>query len=300
LEEEMNTNVILTCAITGSGGSHLKYDGVPKSPEEIADSAIKAAKAGASIVHLHAREPITGTPCRNLEYYEEAVRLIRSSDTDVVINITTGMGGDYVPDMDDPTKLAEGSDMVNVEERMQHIVKIKPEICTLDCGTFNDGANISYVATLDMLRASARKIMEAGVTPEIEAFELGHIWQAKILIDEGLLPENTLFQLCMGVPYGAEATADNLIAMRNALPKGFNWGAFGIGRNQMPMMAQSVIMGGNARVGLEDNIYLDRGVFATNEQLVTKGREIIERLGGKILTPAETREKLFLIQHSMV
>ena len=293
-EIQMNRDVIISCAITGGGDSHLRHKGVPSTPQQIADSAIAAAKAGAAIVHLHVREE-DGTPCRKVELYEKTCQLIRESDVDVIINLTTGVGGDYIPDAEDPMKLGEGSDLLTPAERIEHVRRCKPEICTLDCGTFNDGDNIAYIATLDTLRETAKQLLELGVLPEIEAFELGHINQAKILLREGLLPENTIFQLCMGVAYCAEATTSNVVAMHNTLPNEVkNWGCFGVGRDQMSMMAQSVIMGGNARVGLEDNIYLDKGVFATNEQLVVRGREIIERMGGHVLTVAQARVKLGL------
>ena len=253
----MNRDVILTCAVTGSGDSHLKHPNVPSTPQQIADAAIAAAKAGAAVAHIHVREA-DGTPSRRLELYEETVDLIRQSGTDVIINLTTGMGGDYVEHPDDPTVFGPGSDMVSPAERVKHIEKIKPEICTLDCGSFNYKAT-TYLSTYAMLQESARRISATGVLVEIEAFELGHIWQAKELIKEGLLSEKTIFQLCMGIPYGAEATVDNLVAMRNALPQGANWGAFGIGREQYPMLAQAIIAGGNARVGLEDNIYISKG-----------------------------------------
>ena len=284
----MNRNVILTCAVTGSGDSHLKHPHVPSTPEEIAASAVAAAKAGASVVHLHVREA-DGTPCRKLEYYQEAVRLIRESGVDVIINLTTGMGGDYVEDPDDPTIFGPGSDMVGPAERVRHVEAIKPDICTLDCGSFNYKST-TYLATYAMLRECARRITAVGVRVEIEAFELGHIWQAKELIREGLLPPETLFQLCMGVPYGAESTTKNLLAMIDALPAGAHWSAFGLGRDEFPMVAQAMLNGGNVRVGLEDNIYLDKGVFATNEGLVTKAVDLVERLGGRVLTPAEARE----------
>lgn len=288
----MNNNVILTCAVTGSGDSHLKHPGVPSTPRQIADAAIAAAKAGAAIVHLHVREA-DGTPSRRLELYEETVDLIRQGGTDVIINLTTGMGGDYVEHPDDPTVFGPGSDMVGPAERVAHIEKIRPEICTLDCGSFNYKST-TYLATYAMLRESARRISAAGVLPEIEAFELGHIWQAKELMAEGLLPENTMFQLCMGVPFGAESTPKNLSAMIDALPAGVNWGAFGLGRDEFPMVALTMIHGGNVRVGLEDNIYLDKGVYASNEQLVEKAVRIIRELGGKAATPAEARKKLGL------
>ena len=290
----MNKDVILTCAVTGSGDSHLKHPGVPSTPKQIADSAIEAAKAGAAIVHLHVREA-DGTPCRKLEYYEEAVDLIRQSGVDVIINLTTGMGGDYVEHPDDPTIFGPGSDMISPAERVKHIQVIKPEICTLDCGSFNYKTT-AYLSTYAMLKESAKLITAAGVKTEVEAFELGHIWQAKELIREGYLPESTMFQLCMGIPFGAESTPRNLTTMIDALPQGVAWGAFGIGQDDFPMVAQAIINGGNARVGLEDNIYLEKGVFASNGQLVEKAVKLIETLGAKTLTAAEARKKLGIVK----
>ena len=290
----MNKDVILTCAVTGSGDSHLKHPGVPSTPKQIADSAIEAAKAGAAIVHLHVREA-GGTPCRKLEYYEEAVDLIRQSGVDVIINLTTGMGGDYVEHPDDPTIFGPGSDMISPAERVKHIQVIKPEICTLDCGSFNYKTT-AYLSTYAMLKESAKLITAAGVKTEVEAFELGHIWQAKELIREGYLPESTMFQLCMGIPFGAESTPRNLTTMIDALPQGVAWGAFGIGQDEFPMVAQAIINGGNARVGLEDNIYLEKGVFASNGQLVEKAVKLIETLGAKTLTAAEARKKLGIVK----
>ena len=290
----MNKDVILTCAVTGSGDSHLKHPGVPSTPKQIADSAIEAAKAGAAIVHLHVREA-DGTPCRKLEYYEEAVDLIRQSGVDVIINLTTGMGGDYVEHPDDPTIFGPGSDMISPAERVKHIQVIKPEICTLDCGSFNYKTT-AYLSTYAMLKESAKLITAAGVKTEEEAFELGHIWQAKELIREGYLPESTMFQLCMGIPFGAESTPRNLTTMIDALPQGVAWGAFGIGQDEFPMVAQAIINGGNARVGLEDNIYLEKGVFASNGQLVEKAVKLIETLGAKTLTAAEARKKLGIVK----
>lgn len=290
----MNKDVILTCAVTGSGDSHLKHPGVPSTPKQIADSAIEAAKAGAAIVHLHVREA-DGTPCRKLEYYEEAVDLIRQSGVDVIINLTTGMGGDYVEHPDDPTIFGPGSDMISPAERVKHIQVIKPEICTLDCGSFNYKTT-AYLSTYAMLKESAKLITAAGVKTEVEAFELGHIWQAKELIREGYLPESTMFQLCMGIPFGAESIPRNLTTMIDALPQGVAWGAFGIGQDEFPMVAQAIINGGNARVGLEDNIYLEKGVFASNGQLVEKAVKLIETLGAKTLTAAEARKKLGIVK----
>jgi uncharacterized protein (DUF849 family) len=289
----MNGKVILTCAVTGSSDVKDKHPGLPVTPEEIAAAAIEAVKAGAAIAHIHVRDPDTGLPARDLELYKETAQLIRASDTDVILNITTGMGGDLVPSRENPSMAGPGSDMISPAERVQHIEAIKPEICTLDCGSFNYSTT-AYIATMDMLRESAGRIQQAGVRPEIEAFELGHIWQAKQLMQENLLDNRALFQLCMGIPFGAEATTRNVVTMYDALPPGVTWGAFGIGRQEMPMLAQSVIMGGHARVGLEDNLYLERGVLATNAQLVQRAKEIIERLGSSLATPAEARSILDL------
>ncbi len=289
----MNTEVILTCAVTGGSNIKDKHPGLPVTPGEIAKAAVEAAKAGAAIAHIHVRDPKTGLPCRDLDLYKETAKLIRASDVDVVLNITTGMGGDLIPSQENPAMAGPGSDMISPAERVQHIEAIKPEICTLDCGSFNYSYT-AYIATMDMLRESAKRIQQAGVRPEVEAFDLGHIWQAKQLMKENLLDKKALFQLCMGIPYGAEGTTRNVVTMFDALPPGIAWGAFGIGRQEMPMVAQSVIMGGNARVGLEDNLYLDKGVLATNDQLVLRAKEIIERLGARLLTPEQARKKLNL------
>jgi uncharacterized protein (DUF849 family) len=290
----MKNGVIITCSLTGSGDSALKSSHVPVTPKEIAASAVKAAKAGAAIAHIHVRNVDTKLSSRDLELYVEVSKLIRESGVDMILNITAGMGADFVPDETNPSIGGAGTDMVTVAERVRHIEIIKPEICTLDCGSMNY-ATTAYVSTIDMLRETARRIQAVGVKPEIEVFELGHIWQAKTLIAEGLIDPNPMFQLCMGVPYGAEATTSNLLAMVNALPRDSNWCSFALGRQEMSWVAQSALMGGNARVGLEDNIYLGKGHFATNEELVGNAREILERMGSRILTPAEARKELNLI-----
>jgi uncharacterized protein (DUF849 family) len=289
----MNYEVILTCAVTGSSDAKSKHPELPVTPEEIALASIEAARAGAAVAHIHVRDPQTGDACRDLDLYVETARLIRSSGVDVILNVTTGMGGDWVPDKEDPAVGGPGTDMISPAERVRHIEIIKPEICSLDCGSFNYSFT-AYIATMDMLRESARRIRQVGVLPELEVFDLGHIWQAKQLMKENLVDPRALFQLCMGIPYGAEGTTGNIVAMQAALPPGSPWCAFGIGRDQMPMVAQSVIMGGNARVGLEDNLYLEKGVLASNAQLVVRAREIIERLGGRLLNPAQARQKLNL------
>ena len=289
----MNYEVIITCAVTGSGETAEKHPDLPKSPEQIAAAAIEAAEAGAAVAHIHVRDPQTGEAGRKLEWYQEVVDRVRASSTDVVLNLTAGMGGDFMPDKEDPGKGGPGTDMATPDERLAHVKKLHPEICTLDCGTQNYSTT-AYVSTPDMLREMAKIIQELGVKPEIEVFELGQIWFAKQLIKEGLIDEPPLFQLCMGIPWTAEANAENMLALRNMLPENSVWAGFGISRMQMPMVAQAMILGGNVRVGLEDNLYLKRGVLASNGQLVERAVEIIERLGGSIMSPQQTREKLGL------
>ena len=288
----MNYEVIITCAVTGSGDTAEKHPDLPKSPNQIADAAIEAAQAGAAVAHIHVRDPQTGEAGRKLEWYQEVVERVRASSTDVVLNLTAGMGGDFIPDKENPGKGGPGTDMAP-DERLAHVKKLLPEICTLDCGTQNYSTS-AYVSTPDMLREMAKIIQELGVKPEIEVFELGQIWFAKQLIKEGLIDEPPLFQLCMGIPWTAEANSENMLALRNMLPENSVWAGFGISRMQMPMVAQAMILGGNVRVGLEDNLYLKRGVLASNGQLVERAVEIIERLGGSIISPQQTRDKLGL------
>ena len=291
----MNYEVVLTCAVTGAGDTTQKNPHVPVTPEEIANAAIEAAKAGASAAHIHVRDPKTGKGSRDVELFRETVDRIRSSDTDVVINLTAGMGGDWVPRDDDPSLPGPGTDMIGPEERLAHVTALLPEICSLDCGTMNFGnGNEIYISTPPYLRQMAATVQKLGVKPELEVFELGQIRFAKQMISEGLIDEPPMFQICLGIPWGAEQSVDNMKVMKDELPANASWASFGISRMQMPMAAAAVAMGGNVRVGLEDNIYLDRGVLATNAQLVTRAREIIERMGGRILTPAEARDKLGL------
>jgi uncharacterized protein (DUF849 family) len=289
----MNNEVIISCAVTGAGDTVGKHPAIPVTPRQIADAAIEAAKAGAAIAHLHVRNVETGKAGRDLANYREAVQLVRESGTDVVINLTAGMGGDFVYDPSNPSVAGSGSDMIDAAARLAHVEDTRPEICTLDCGSLNFG-NGAYIATADLLRDMAARIQKMGVKPEIEAFELGHIWLAKQLIAEGLIDSPPLFQICLGIPWGAEATTEAMLTMRNHLPADCNWAGFAIGRNQMGFVAQSMLLGGNVRVGLEDNIWLDKGVHATNGTLVARAKEIVERLGGRTLTPAEARIKLGL------
>jgi uncharacterized protein (DUF849 family) len=289
----MNPEVIVTCAVTGAGDTVEKHPGVPVTPEQIAAAAIEAAQAGASIAHIHVRDPETGGISHDTELFREVVERIRESDTDVVINLTAGGGGDFFVNDDDPTVGGPGTDIQTPEGRHDPVGKLLPEMCSLDCGSYNFD-DFVYMSPAPWLRRHAKLIQDCGVRPELECFDLGHIWMAKQLIREGLVDEPLWFQLCVGVPWAAEATSETLLTMRNMLPDGAQWTALGVGRMQMPIAAQSVLLGGNVRVGLEDNLYLDRGVLATNGQLVERAIGIVEALGARVLTPAETREKLKL------
>ena len=291
----MNYEVVVTCAVTGAGDTTGRNKHVPVSPKEIADSAIEAAKAGAAIAHIHVRDPETGLASRDRNLFKEVVDHVRDSDTDVVINLTAGMGGDWVSDPANPAMPGPGTDMISADERLLHIKDCLPEICSLDCGTLNfgDGDNI-YISTPPTLRHMAKKVREWGVKPEMEVFELGHIRFARQMVSEGLIADPPMFQLCLGIPWGADQTGDTLKVMKDHLPNDASWAGFGIGRMQMPIAAAVVAMGGNVRVGLEDNLFLDRGVLATNGQLVTRVVEIIERMGGRAVTPQEARNKLNL------
>ena len=286
--------VFITCAVTGSGDSVGKSPHVPVTPAQIAAAALEAHSAGAAIVHLHVRDPATGAPSRATALYREVVERIRSRSADVILNLTGGMGGDLLLGPDEaPLAFGKGTDFVGPRERIAHIVELLPEIASLDCGSLNFGEAL-YGTTPGYLRAIATEYRARGVRPEIEVFELGHIELARQLISEGLIGEPALFQLCLGIRYGAPATAQAMLAMRDALPPDVPWSAFGVGRAQMPMVAQAVLLGGNVRVGLEDNLYLGKGVLATNAQLVERAVEIVELLGARVLSSAETRAQLKL------
>ncbi len=293
----MNRNVFITCAVTGSGSTQDRSPHVPRSPAEIADSAIAAAQAGAAVVHCHVRDPETGAPSRDLKLYRELTERIRDSGTDVVLNLTAGMGGDMTfGDTEHPLPLQQaGTDMAGAAERVAHVIECRPEICTLDCGTMNF-AEADYVMTNTpgMLRAMGQMMTDTGVKPEIEAFDTGHLWFAKQLVKEGILEGSALIQLCMGVPWGAPDDLNTFMAMVNNVPQDWNFSAFALGRNQMAYVAASVLAGGNVRVGLEDNLMLDRGVLATNAQLVERAREIIERMGASVIGPEQVRQTLGL------
>lgn len=289
----MNNEVIISCAITGSGDTVSKHPAIPVTPEEIANSAIEAAKAGAAVAHIHVRDPATGGFSRELKYYREVVERLRDSDSDVIINLTAGMGGDLVLDPEVPSRAIAGTDMANATERLQHIEALLPEMCTLDCGSLNFGDSL-YVSTPAMLRQMTAKVKELGVKPELEIFDVGNMAFALQLMKEGLLDDKPLFQLCLGIPWGAPADTATMKLLADMVPANANWAGFGISRMQMPMVAQAMLLGGNVRVGLEDNLFLGKGVFASNGQLVERAVSIIENLGAEVAGPARAREILGL------
>jgi uncharacterized protein (DUF849 family) len=290
----ISTTVFITCAVTGSGDTVRKNPEVPVTPEQIAASALEAHAAGAAIVHVHVRDPATGAPSRDPALFREVFERIRARNAEVIINLTGGMGGDLLLGPDDaPLKFAAGTDFVGPQQRMAHISALRPEIGSLDCGSLNFDEAL-YGTTPRYLRAMAEEFRKRGVRPEIEVFELGHIELARQLIAEGLIETPALFQLCLGIRYGAPATTEAMQAMRAALPPGVLWSAFGVGRMQMPMVAQAVLLGGNVRVGLEDNLYLEKGVPASNAQLVERAVAIVQMLGAHVQSAAEARQQLKL------
>lgn len=292
----INTEVFITCAVTGSGSTQERSPHVPRSPKEIANSAIAAAQAGAAVVHCHVRDPTTGAPSRDPQLYRELTEYIRTSDTDVVLNMTTGMGGDLIlGNVEQPLPPGPGTDMAGASERMQPIAECLPEICTLDCGTMNF-AEADYVMTNTpgMLRTMGAAISALGVQTEIEAFDTGHLWFARQLVEEGILPHPVLVQLCMGVPWGAPDDLNTLLAMVSNVPASWHWSAFSLGAHQLPYVCAAVLAGGNVRVGLEDNLFLGRGRLATNAALVERAVKLIEGMGSRVLTAQEVRVKLGL------
>ena len=290
----MTPDVAITCAVTGAGDTPGKSPHVPVTPEQIANSCIDAAKAGAAIVHIHVRDPETGQGARGVELYSEVVERIRASDVDVVLNLTAGMGGNlHVPNTE-PSDLGPGTDWVSAEERFLHVEALLPEICTIDCGTMNFGEEDIAVNRPRDLTWMAQKAKDLGVKPELEVFDFGQIVNAKNLIAAGLIEQPPMFQLCLGIAGGAPATPEAMIAMRDMLPPDAHWAAFGISRHEFPMVAQAALLGGHVRVGLEDNLYLEKGVKATNAQLVEKAARILNELGAKLMSPQAVRDKLGL------
>ncbi|MVT54769.1 3-keto-5-aminohexanoate cleavage protein [Bradyrhizobium yuanmingense] len=286
----MSRKVIVTCAVTGGSSAVLaKHPNIPKTPSQIVEAALEAAKAGAAIVHIHVRDPETGAPSNRFTLYEQVVKKLRDAAIDVVINLTCGMEGSLTLDSLDPITVSNTSSLTTPIGRSIHAVKLQPELATLDCGTWSAGESI-YVARMSDLREMARLMRDAGVKPELECFELGHIEVAKRLISEGIVNQPPLFQFCLSTGYGAPAVPIVIQAMREILPSEAIWAGFGCSADEMPTVAQLVALGGHVRVGLEDNIYLRRGLLASNAQLVENAVGIIERMGASVATPAEARE----------
>jgi len=291
----MSRKIMLTCALTGAGDTTGRSEYVPVTPQEIAADAIAAAQAGASVVHVHVRDVATGQGSRNVDLYRQVAEIIAASDVDPVINMTAGMGGDLVLNPANPTEHLPGTDLVSGLERLAHVEELRPEVCTIDCGSLNFGeGSLVYISTPDMLRQGAARIRELGVKPEMEIFDTGNLWFANLMVEEGLIAPPPLYQLCMGIPYGAPADVGLLEAMVKLLPDDAQWASFSIGRNQLPWVEHTVRLGGHVRVGLEDNLYLSKGVKATNAQLVTAAVDIIENLGHSVATPDEARAILQL------
>jgi uncharacterized protein (DUF849 family) len=292
----MNPNVIITCAVTGAGDTVGRHPAIPITPEQIANAALEAAEAGAAVVHCHVRDPKTGKGTRGVDLYREVVERIRAKNTEVIINLTAGMGGDVeVGEAEQPMQWGPGTDLVGPVERLVHVAELRPEICTLDCGTLNfgDGHTI-VVQTPAQLREQARLIKSYGVKPEMEIFDSGNLWFARQLCAEGLVNDPPLFQLCLGIPWGAPVNTQTMAYQVGELPKNAVWAGFGIGRMEFPMVAQAVLLGGHVRVGLEDNLWLEKGVHASNATLVEKAGKIITLLGSKIASPDEARKILGL------
>jgi uncharacterized protein (DUF849 family) len=292
----MKDKVVLTCAVTGAGDTVAKSPNVPVTPAQIAAACLEAARAGASVVHVHVRDPGTGQGGRDPAHFREVVARVRDSGTDIVLNLTAGMGGQLILDADDPARMAEGTDLAGAAERMQHVEELLPELCTLDCGSMNFGDAVVVNRVRDLERM-ARIAQRLGVKPELEVFDYGQVQIARHLIDAGLIDGRPLFQLCLGISWGAPATPEAMLALKNALPPDSDWAAFAISRNEFPMVAQAALLGGNCRVGLEDNLYLGKGQLATNGTLVERARRILESIGVGVLTPAETRTELGLTRH---
>jgi len=296
---QQSREAFITCAVTGSGDTTGKSDKVPITPQQIADSCIGAAQAGAAVVHIHVRDPKTGAPARDPALYVEVVNFIRESKVDMVLNLTSGMGGDMVfGSAEQPLPLNdEGTDMVGATERLEHVKEILPEICTIDCGSMNFGHG-DYVMTntTSVLQEMTKQVQALGVKPEIEAFDTGHLRLAIWLKEQGLIDDPVMIQLCMGIPWGAPDDLHTFLAMTSNIPKDWTFSAFSISRNQLPYVALAILAGGNIRVGLEDNIYLKRGVLATNEDLVKKAVQTVEGMGCAILGPDQVRSNMKLVK----
>ena len=296
----MNWDVFITCAVTGAGDTTGKSSHVPVTPQQIADSAIAAAKAGAAVVHIHVRDPQTGVGSRDTALYAEVADRVRSAEIDVVLNLTAGMGGDLVLGGDEQVLPPNpvGTDMVGATERLHHVRTILPEICTLDCGTMNfaSGGDYIMVNTPSVLRSMASQVQALGVRPELEVFDTGHLVQVKELIRDGLLDDPVMIQLCMGIAYGAPDDPNTFMAMVNNLPNDCVFSGFSISRMQLPFVAMAALAGGNVRVGLEDNLYAGPGQLASNADLVSRAKTILESMNVRVMSAKAVRDKLKLVK----
>jgi uncharacterized protein (DUF849 family) len=291
----MHKKIILTCAVTGGDDTGLKFPNVPVTPQEVAQACIDACTAGAAIVHIHVRDPITGKPSMDVALYREVVDRIRDSGSPVIINLTTGPGARFIPSDTENNTCAEGSNLRTPEERVRHITELRPEICSLDMGSLNfgKGALINVPRHIEVIAAAIRA---SGVKPELEIFDTGHMALSLHMLEKKLIDPDAMFQMVLGVPWGAPAQTEALAAMKSMLPPGAAWAAFGVGRSQFPMVAQAALLGGHVRVGIEDNLYIEKGVLARdNAALVTRARTLIELLGSRLATPAEARAMLGLV-----
>ena len=285
----MADRVIVTCAVTGGAPTAAKSRAVPVSPEQIAASVLEARNAGAAVAHIHVRDPRTGLASMDVALYREVVERVRAAHCDIVINLTTGPGSRFIPGDDDPRVGGPGTTLRKPLDRVQHVLELLPDICSLDVGSMNFGET-GFVNTPAHLRIMAKAVADAGVKPELEVFEPGHIVLARKLIDEGVIARPPLFQICLGIPYGAPATTESMLFMKSLLPPDAMWASFGISRAEFPMVAQAAILGGHVRVGLEDNLYLEHGVLASgNAPLVERAVAIVRALGMEVASPDEAR-----------
>lgn len=296
----MHEKVIITCALTGNLTDPARNPAVPVTPQQIAESALAAAEEGASIAHIHVRDPATGRPSMALELYREVVDRIRTRDPRLILNLTTGPGGRFDPSENDPKVAGPRTTLTVPEKRVEHVTALRPEICTLDLNTMTFGTEVVINTPRNIARMAA-VIRAAGVLPELEVFDSGDIRLAHDLIAQNVLQGPGLYSLVLGIKYGFPASAEAMVFARDLLPRGATWTGFAIGRMEFPAVAVSYVLGGHVRVGLEDNIFLDRGVLApSNAALVRRAREIIERLGGAVATPAEARAQLGLPAEAQV
>lgn len=285
---------LITCAVTGNIVTPEQHPGLPVTPAQIADAALEAAEAGAAAAHIHVRDPETGRPSMSLDYYADVIDRIRRRHRTLIINLTTGPGGRFVPSEDEPRVAAPGTTLLHPAKRVEHIAALRPDVCSLDLNTMNSGGDV-VINTPANVRKMAKVIRAAGVMPELEIFDSGDLNLALDLQREGVLDGPGLWTFVLGVKYGFAATPETVFYARNMLPPGAHWSAFGIGRAEFPMVAQAWLAGGHVRVGLEDNLYLEKGVLAPdNAALVAKARGIVESLGGEIASPAEARHTLGL------